>query len=81
MSMMEMTHPPPPPPLRLHGFTRLSSHACCCRERRHQALATKALHVAPLICTLGPRRELPTLVELEALKRTQPVVVSAQASR
>ena len=29
----------------------------------------------PLICSLGARRELPTLVELEAIRRLKPVVV------
>lgn len=33
------------------------------------------MHVVPLICDLGPRRELPTLVEIEALRRMQPLVV------
>jgi len=37
--------------------------------------AEKCLHCVPLICTLGARREMQTLVELEAIRRLKPVVV------
>lgn len=74
MNICLATFPPGPllkDPLMAHCVSVLEDHP----EPTVKKYAEACLHNIPLICELGPRRELPTLVEMESCKRLKPVIV------
>jgi len=74
MNICLATFPPGPllkDPLMAHCVAVLEDHP----EPTVKKYAEACLHNIPMICELGPRRELPTLVEMESCKRLKPVVV------
>jgi myosin-7 len=66
---------PPGPLLRDHLMAHCVAVLDDHPEPTVKKYAESCLHNIPLICELGPRRELPTLIEMECCKRLKPVVV------